>query len=578
MALRCKRNGAWVGLSYRELLDRVQAFSLGLRELDVAAGERVAILSENRPEWAVVDYACLAARCADVPIYPTLPAKQAEHILRDSDAIAVCASSQGQADKLLEICPHLAGLRHIIALDPGVRGEGVLSFDDVCARGRAAEGRYPDWREDALRASPDDLATLLYTSGTTGEPKGVMLTHGNIASNVAACVGALPLSETDECLSLLPLSHIFERTVGHYTMFHLGVTINYAESFETVAADMAAVRPMVAAAVPRLYEKIYGRVLDAALSGPPLRRRIFRWAKRVAEAAVDRELAGKAVPLALAAQRRIADRLVFTKVRARVGGRVRFLLSGGAPLSPDVARFFHAAGLPIFEGYGLTETSPVISINTYENVRLGTVGQPIPGVEVRIAPDGEILARGPNVMQGYFNKPEATAAVIDPDGWFHTGDIGTIDDKGFLAITDRKKDIIVTAGGKNIAPQPIENMAKSSPFVSNAVMLGDKRAFPVMLVVANLEKLRGWAAGKGLPATSDEALLRLPEAVAQMDREVRKQLRDLAQFETPKKILLLAGDFTIAGGELTPTLKVKRRAVARKYQQQIDALYGRTES
>ncbi len=342
-----------------------------------------------------------------------------------------------------------------------------------------------------------------------------MLTHGNIASNVTTCVGLFDFGPGDECLSFLPLSHIFERMFGHYSMFHAGVVINYAGSIDTVAADMQELRPTMMASVPRLYEKIYARVLDAVRASPAPRRRIFVWARRVGEAWVDRTLAGLPVPATLALQRRVADRLVFAKLRARTGGRIRFFISGGAPLSADIAKFFFAAGMPILEGYGLTETSPVIAVNTFGHTRLGTVGRPIPGVEVKIAPDGEILTRGPNVMQGYFRKPDATAEVVDAEGWFHTGDIGQLDPDGYLMITDRKKDIIVTAGGKNIAPQPIENLAKSSKFVSNAVMLGDRRPFPIMLIVPNAEPLKAWAARHGLPADDLEGLVRRPEVLTE---------------------------------------------------------------
>jgi long-chain acyl-CoA synthetase len=425
-----------------------------------------------------------------------------------------------------------------------------------------------------LQEKPEDLATLIYTSGTTGDMKGVMLTHGNIASNVTTCCSLFTFSESDECLSFLPLCHIFERMFGHYCMFHSGVLINYAENVDTVAADMERWRPTLMAAVPRLYEKIYGRVLERVRGGSALKRRLFFWAKDVGERLVDLRMAKRAAPPGLAAKHWLADRLVFAKLRARTGGRLRFFISGGAPLSPEIARFFHAAGMPILEGYGLTETSPVIAVNTFKHLRLGTVGLPIPGVEVKIAADGEIITRGPNVMVGYYRKPEATAEALDEEGWFHTGDIGLLDADGFLRITDRKKDLIVTAGGKNIAPQPIEGLVKTSKFVSNAVMLGDRRRFPIMLIVPNLQTLSAWAAGQGIQTTDPAALLALPEIQSKMDREVRTTLRDLAGFEVPKKLLLLSRDFTVEAGELTPTLKVKRRVVEQRHRAAIEAIYA----
>jgi long-chain acyl-CoA synthetase len=574
LAMRAKRNGQWIELSYQELADRVQDLSLGLLELGLVPGDRVAILSENRPEWAMADYACLAARCVDVPIYPTLPAKQIEYVLCDSGAVAILASTRHQLEKLNSIKQRIPGLRHIIAFDADCAGPGVLTLEQLWARGRAARPRRPEWKRTALEIQPGELATLIYTSGTTGDMKGVMLTHGNIASNVITCCDLFTFLDTDECLSFLPLSHIFERMFGQYSMFHAGVVTNYAENVDTVAADMERWRPNLMAAVPRLYEKIYGRVLERVRTGSSLKRRLFYWAKAVGERYVDLRLNRRPVPPLLAIQHRIADRLVFAKLRARTGGRLRFFISGGAPLSADIARFFHAAGMPILEGYGLTETSPVIAVNTFQHLKLGTVGRPIPGVEVKIAPDGEILTRGPHVMMGYYRKPEATAEALDAEGWFHTGDIGLLDADGFLKITDRKKDLIVTAGGKNIAPQPIEALVKTSKFVSNALMLGDRRRFPIMLVVPNLDTLKAWATSQGIKSSTPEELLASPEVQTKMDREVRTTLRDLASFEVPKRLLLLPRDFSVEAGELTPTLKVKRRVVEQRNRLAIEALYA----
>jgi long-chain acyl-CoA synthetase len=573
VALRAKRGGRWADIGYRELAELVQNLSIGLQELGLRRGDRVAILSENRPEWAITDYACLAARCADVPIYPTLPARQAEYILRDSGAVAVLVSNAAQLEKVLSIRGRLPALGHVIAMDAELTGPGVVSFEQVLERGRAARDRHPDWRSTALEAARDDLATLIYTSGTTGDPKGVMLSHGNIASNVTTCVDLFSFTAEDECLSFLPLSHIFERMFGHYCMFHAGVVINYAESIDTVPANMMEIRPHCMASVPRLYEKIYARVLDNVRTSSALRKRIFAWGRQVGERWAEATIEGRPVPAGLRLQRALADRLVFAKLRARTGGRIRFFISGGAPLSPDIARFFYAAGLPILEGYGLTETSPVMAVNTFQNHRLGTVGKAIPGVEIRIAPDGEIVTRGPNVMCGYFKKPEATAEAIDEEGWFHTGDIGRIDADGFLSITDRKKDLIVTSGGKNIAPQPIENLAKTSKFVSTAVMIGDRRPFPIMLVVPNAAQVKGWAVHKGMPDGELDQLLEIPEVRQKIEREVRMTLRDLAQFEMPKKLLLLPKEFSVETGELTPTLKVRRRIVEERHRKAIEALY-----
>jgi long-chain acyl-CoA synthetase len=574
VAMRVKRNGAWVALSFADLLNQVQAFSVGLVELGVRPGDRVAILSENRPEWAVTDFACLAARCADVPVYPTLPAHQIEYILRDSGAVAVCCSSAAQLAKITEIRGTLPALKTIVVYDEAAATGGALGYEAVLARGRAALGKYPSWRTDALAVTPDDLATLIYTSGTTGDPKGVMLTHGNITSNVVAGVQVLDLRPTDECLSFLPLSHIFERMAGHYCMTHKGAIINYATSIEAVSVEMGELRPTVVISVPRLYEKIYARVLENAMAGSPLKQKIFLWAKRVGEAWADLTVEGKPIPVGMGVQYRVAYALVFSKLAARVGGRLRFFASGGAPLSADIARFFWAAGLPIMEGFGLTETSPVITVNWFGRARFGSVGKVLPGIEVKIAADGEILTRGPNVMKGYFNKPEATAEVMSAGGWFHTGDIGELDADGFLKITDRKKDIIVTAGGKNIAPQPIESLVKTNPFVLSAVMIGDKRKYPIMLVVPNMEPLRKWAEAEGMKGRTDTALLSDIVVHNKLTGEIKKTLRELAQYEMPKKFLILDRDFTIEAGELTPTLKVKRRVVEKIHQERIEELFA----
>jgi long-chain acyl-CoA synthetase len=576
VVMRVKRDGRWQDISYTEARQQIEWFAAGLRELGVQPGDRVALLSENRPEWAITDFACLTIRCADVPIYPTLPSNQIAYILRDSGATALVVSSRTQLEKitslhLAEACP---ALKHIIGMDKDCAGGNVLLLEDVIAKGKAAAARYARWREDALQVKPNDLATLIYTSGTTGDPKGVMLTHGNLTSNVVAGLKVLGLVDSDECLSFLPLSHVFERMAGHYCMWQSGAIINYAQSVDTVSADLLEIRPTVVLSVPRLYEKIYARVLENA-SGSGLKRKIFAWSRKQGETWADYVIAGTPVPGGVSFRKKIADKLVFRKLRARTGGRLRFFVSGGAPLSGEIARFFYAAGLPIYEGYGLTETSPVITVNTGNGgLRIGSVGRVVPGVEVKIAADGEIITRGPHIMAGYYNKPEATKEAIDADGWFHTGDIGLIDAEGFLRITDRKKDIIVTAGGKNIAPQPIENRVKTNRFILNAVMIGDRRKFPLMLVVPNMDNVRTWAATKALVTGTDQQLIALAEVQEKIDREVKKTLRDLAHFEMPKKVVLIEKDFTIEGGELTPTLKVKRRVVEKNYANAIESAYS----
>jgi len=576
-AVACKpRGGSWQSLTHQQLLERVQRAGLALKRLGVRRDDRVAILSENRPGWLVADFACLAIGASDVPIYPTLPARQLDYILRDAGVVAMFVSTAPQLAKLQEIRAGLPALTHVIAMDPDATGPGVISLAQLYAMGAEAEaaGEGAGFKAEALTARPDDVATVIYTSGTTGDPKGVMLTHDNIWSNVMSALESFDVGPTDSTLSFLPLSHIFERMAGHYLMFHAGATIHYAESIDTVPANLIEIGPTIVTSVPRLYEKMYARVLENALAGGPIKKRIFFWAKDVGERWADYRLAGEQPPTLLGQQYALAQRLVFSKLKARTGGHLRFFVSGGAPLPADIAKFFYAAGLPILEGYGLTETSPVICVNLLEHVRIGTVGPPVHGVEVRIAPDGEILTRGRHVMKGYLNKPEATREALDAEGWFHTGDIGELDAEGCLRITDRKKDLIVTAGGKNVAPQPIEQLVKHNKYVANAVMLGDRRKFCIMLVVPNFEHLERWATYKQLAFANHRGLIRLPEVQAKMEREVAKMLTDLAAYEAPKKVLLLEHDFSIENGDLTPTLKVRRRIVEQKYQRQIDALYA----
>jgi len=572
-ALSTKGRGVWEPISHRTILERVRRTALGLAELGIKAQDRVAILSENRPEWLIADYACICSAITDVPIYPTLPADQLPYLLNDSGARAIFVSSADQARKVASIRSEVPGLQWIIGFAATEADGCDLTLADLETKGAAVDSaeRATTFKRDALAVTHDQLVTLIYTSGTTGNPKGVMLTQDNLYSNVIATKTSLQVSTSDLALSFLPLSHIFERT-GDYFLFANGVRIAYAESIDTVPANMSEVKPTMMMSVPRLYEKIYARVVENAVAGGAVKQRIFFWAKSVGERWADEKLAGREPAGLLALQYAIAQKLVFSKLKERTGGNLRFFVSGGAPLSPEIAKFFYSAGLIILEGYGLTETSPVISTNTFEHYRLGSVGRPIPGVEVMIAADGEILTRGPHVMRGYYNLPEATTDAIDEEGWFRTGDIGELTD-GYLRITDRKKDIIVTAGGKNLAPQPIENMLKTNKYVSQAVMIGDKRSFPIVLIVPEWDQVEKWAASQGIRWTSRAELLAMPTIETKMEKEVKTQLVGLASYETPKKIALLEHDFSVERGELTPTLKVKRRVIDKTYKPLIDSLY-----
>jgi len=573
-ALQVKRGGTFQPISSRALADQVRQVALGLQELGIKRGDRVAILSENRPEWAVADYAALTSGLTDVPLYPTLPAEQLPYLLNDSGAVAVFVSTPEQAAKIAQIKGECPAVRHVIGFGDSPRPGETITLEQVRAKGQAADSaaRTEQYRLQALAVKPDEIATLIYTSGTTGAPKGVMLTHDNLYSNVMAGAAAIPFGGNDVCLSFLPLSHSFARMADNYLMFHTGTSIAYAESIDTVPFNLSEVRPTLVLSVPRLFEKMYARVLDNALSGGTLKKNIFFWARGVAERWADEKLAGRTPGGLLALQYSIAQKLVFSKLHARTGGRLRYFVSGGAPLAPEINKFFYAAGLVILEGYGLTETSPVISVNTPENYRIGTVGKPVAGVEVKIADDGEILSRGPHIMKGYNNHPEATSQAIDNDGWFYTGDIGEIED-GFIRITDRKKDLIVTAGGKKIAPQPIENTAKTNKYVSQAVMIGDRRKFPAILIVPNWDNLEKWAGQrKEIIWTDRKQLLAMPTIRMKMEKEVFGTLKGLAHFEMPKKLAILEHDFSIERGELTPKLSVKRKVVDKQYKAVIDAL------
>jgi long-chain acyl-CoA synthetase len=572
--LRFKRGGAWHDVSSEGFRRAVEELSMGLRALGIESGDRVAILSENRPEWAYADFATLCAGAVDAPIYSTLTPTQILYILNDSEAKAIFVSSAAQAAKLAEVRAEAPHLKHVILMEEG-QVDGTRALAEVRALGRPALESDPQAvRARAAQIEQGDLATLIYTSGTTGDPKGVMLMHSNIVFNVKASTAAFAgLDQTDVALSFLPLCHIFERT-AEYLMLHHGVTIAYAEGVEQVVGNLAEVRPTLMCSVPRFYEKVHVRVREKVAGDPPYRQRLFAWALKVG-GEVFRHHVNKTIPgPGLRLKHAVADRLVFKKIRARVGGRIRLFISGGAPLAKEVAEFFGAAGLLILEGYGLSETSPVIAVNIPDAMRPGTVGRPIPGVEVKIAPDGEILTRGPHVMKGYFRKPEATAEAIDSEGWFHTGDIGHLDSDGFLVITDRKKDLIVTSGGKKVAPQPIENRLKTHPLIAEVVIVGNRRNFPAALVVPNFEALEAWARSQGLAFKGREELIGRPEVVAHYEQIIQEMTPDLAQFEKIKKIALVPREFTLEAGELTPTLKVRRRVVEDKYKDVIDRLYG----
>jgi long-chain acyl-CoA synthetase len=564
------------GLSGKAVFERIRDISLGLSALGMAPGERVAIVSESRPEWIMCDLATLVAGAVTVPIYPTLSAAQMRYILQDSRARLAVVSTPEQFEKLQEVRHLLPALEAVVIVDAGAGPAGsALPLEEVEARGHACMtrewGAGREFREAARKVRPGDLATIIYTSGTTGVPKGVMLTHANLAANLEAGSQVLTLSQDDVALSFLPLSHAFERMVSFIYLF-TGVTIIFAETMDTVARDIGAVRPTVLTGVPRVYEKMQTRIV-ATGEAPGLRALIFKWSVRAGMANARAHLTGRTPGAIVSAKAAIADRLVFSTIRNRLGGRIRFLVSGSAPLGPGVLEFFYGIGLPIVEGYGLTETAPILTVNPPSALRVGTVGRALPGVELRIAPDGEILARGPNIMIGYYNNPEATAEALK-DGWFATGDIGTLDPDGYLTITDRKKDLLVTSGGKKIAPQPIEHVLRRSLLVAEALVLGDRRRYVTALIVPEFAALERRLQALGRPPGTREELVARPDVMALYQEVVDALNRDLSPFERIKRIALLPSEFTIASGELTPTMKVRRRLVEKRWSERIDELYN----
>jgi long-chain acyl-CoA synthetase len=569
--LRFKRAGEWRSLTFGEVARRVRELALGLHALGIRAGDRVAIWSENRPEWNLADLASLAIGAVDVPIYATQARPQVEYILADSTARAVFVSPAFSQDAL-ELKSRLPNLDFVIAIEE--ESGSSVGIEDLVDKGRALYGEQPDLYEALWRAATaDELATILYTSGSTGDPKGVMLTHKNLTANVLNSTRWLQMEGRRElALTYLPFSHIFERAVW-YLYAYTGATVAYAESIESVARNLLEVRPTVMTSVPRMFEKIYARIIERGLSAGFPKKQIFLWALNVGRRWAEKRDRGEHVGSLLELQHKIADTLVFKKWREAVGGNVTMFISGGAPLAPEIGYLFLAAGLPILQGYGLTETSPSVSCNTEMRNRIGTVGPVIDGVSIRIEADGEILVKGDTVMKGYYNRPADNEEAFTSDGWFRTGDIGLIDPDGFLVITDRKKDLIKTSGGKYIAPQRLESLIKSSRFVSQVVVVGNARKFASALIVPNMEVLRGYAQLKGIQYNDQSELVNNPQVIDLIIRQIDKYTAELARFERVKKVALFEQEFTTESGELTPTLKPRRSVIEKKYANVIDRLY-----
>jgi len=567
-----KVKGEWQNITHDEVRSQTECFAMGLLAKGIVPGERIGIVSENRIEWAIADFAITTIGAVDVPIFPTLTAKQEAYIFNDCQTVCIIVSNALQVKKVMEEWDSISSLRFVICMASDVvQTDRVVSFDSIVELGEKSgppAERSQKFRTMAQHVNTDDLLTLIYTSGTTGHPKGVMLTHRNITSNIAGALEAFRIDDTDVFLSYLPMCHSYERMSGYYLAFYCGTTTFFADSIETVADNMREVRPTVMTSVPRLFERIRLRVEHAVSKDSALKQKIFAWAMKVGT-----RYAAGANDVATTMQYKLADKLVFAKIRARTGGRLRFFVSGGAALNYDVGMFFRIIGISILEGYGLTETSPVISINREGEQELGAVGKPLPNVEVKIAPDGEILARGPSIMKGYWNMPEETASTIDPEGWLHTGDIGEIDANRVLRITDRKKNILVSSGGKNIAPQPIEAMLLQSPLIDQVLLIGDKREFCTALIVVEKEAAEKLATERKSEYGSWNELVHSKLLHDAIQSDINRLQRDLSKYERVRKFILLAEPFTVENGMMTPTLKVKRKIVEQTYSKEIEALY-----
>jgi long-chain acyl-CoA synthetase len=566
----------WKTITFAQVRDTVEKISSGLKALGLKAEDRVGIISPNNQLWAMADYGTVCARGIVATIYPTLTAKQVWWIAQHAECRFIFAGDREQGEKVLSLLPELTKVEKVIILDnTPFDHEKIMALSSLLELGEEYRQKHPEeFEKDAVAIDKDDILTLIYTSGTTGEPKGVMLTHGNLTSNISSSLKVILADETDIFLSFLPLSHSFERMAGHFLATSIGATIYYAENINTVADNMQEVHPTLMTAVPRFYEKVYAKVIDNVSAGSAVKKKLFWWAINSGRKAVNLKLKDEPVGSLLKTKLSIANKLVFSKLHEKVGGRLRFFVSGGAPLSPEIAEFFAAAGITILEGYGLSETSPVIAVNPLDKPKIGTVGPPIPGVEVKIAADGEILTRGPHVMKGYFKSEEATKEVLDADGWFYTGDIGLFDEDNYLKITDRKKNIIVTSGGKNVAPQPLENVLVTSKWIEQILVIGDKRKFISALIIPSFPNLEAYAKGKELQWKDRDELIKLPEVKELYDRVIEESMEGFAQFEKVKKYILLAKEFTIEDEELTPSLKVRRNIVESRYAQLINNIYA----
>ena len=577
-----KENNNWIGIKGSDVHSTVKKISAALQAINIKDGDKVAILSTNSPRWSMADYGIICNASVTVTVYPTLLPAQIEYILDNSDTKAIFVENNEQLDKINQIRGNLETLSHVIVMDDSLSDsvDNVYNFMDFLDLGK----KFQSNNEFSLTKisegiKQDDLLTIIYTSGTTGNPKGVMLTHGNLISNVNATIKMADLKEDEEhsFLSFLPLSHVLERMAGHFTSFAIGAEVYFAESIETVADNLMETSPSIVCSVPRLFEKMYNKISDGLKTAPKIRRKIFDFAyntgKQTAHIYDKTTLTGFQK-----FKYNLSKKLVYSKIKEKLGGRIRFFVSGGAPLSKEVAEFFSYLDITILEGYGLTETSPVLTSNVEGDLKFGTVGKPLFNVDIQIAKDGEILAKGPNIMKGYYKNDVATKEAIDSDGWLHTGDIGEFDDEGFLKITDRKKSLIVTSGGKNIAPAPLENALVASVYVEQIVAIGDKRNFISALIAPNFEALEGYLKTKGIEGLSPSEMASHPKTVELFNSEVENRMESFAQYEKIKKFIIIDRLFELEKNEITPSLKIRRKAISENFKETIDAMYNSDNS
>lgn len=573
--LQHKVDNNYVGITYSEFQKQTEELAFGLAQFGVKRGEKVSIIAENRPEWVYADMAVLGLGGVDVPLYPISTSDTIEFILNNSESIGIIVSNNFHLNKVLKVRDKCKTLKFIIVMNEMdvSQYDKVYTFSQVMELGKGLKNDNPSLFKDSLNiAAPDDTATIIYTSGTTGEPKGVVLTHWNIMSNVQSAHKSFPIDENDIFLSFLPLCHIFERMAGYYTAVSCGAMICYAESIEKIAQNMTEVKPTVMTAVPRLFERMHSKIIKNVESQPEKKQKIFQWALEVGKLYFEAGKDGRSIPIGLTIKHKLADKLVFKKLRERTGGRLRFFISGGAALSRDLGEFFVSAGIKIIEGYGLTESSPVLSCNRLDDFKFGTVGKPFPGVEIKIASDGEILAHGPNIMQGYYKNKKETEATIK-DGWLHTGDIGVFDAEGFLIITDRKKHLFKTTGGKYIAPTPIENLFLASKYIDQFVLIGDRRMFLSALIVPDFDAVKEYADAHRIQYNSVQDLLESKQIYEMLEKELGQFQKRLANYERVRKFKILDQPFSIETGEMTPSLKLKRKVIEERYGDLIEDMY-----